>query len=224
MTDLTQKRLVAVERMLLEWASAEKRYPILPKRLTAGEREILEDAAVACSMALRSTAQPSEKQQGGDLAIATSERPDRASSDRVELLLALDALRHVLPMAKGYAAAHDVGNNELIVMYAEAVLAKATDSSGGHDAPTASSANNPNAVVSEHEGWVSVPVAKLRRYELMFEVGATTGIDAYSVDGTKTANAQICRECSDELGAMIAAISERDNAPPLDRAEEKERE
>lgn len=81
---------------------------------------------------------------------------------------------------------------------------------GGQDAGSEPEQNKQNAVVQdEPEGWVSVPVAKLRRYELMFEVGATTGIDAYSVDGTKTANAQICRECSDELASMLAAKPSR---------------
>mgnify|MGYP001559346003 CR=1 FL=1 len=50
---------------------------------------------------------------------------DDAPGWAIERELLLDALRLVLPMAKAYAHANDVGQNRLMVIHAEAVLAKA---------------------------------------------------------------------------------------------------
>ena len=50
--NLTRERLNDIARLLAEWAASEYRHPTPQGRMSVGERHILEDAVVACGMAL----------------------------------------------------------------------------------------------------------------------------------------------------------------------------
>ena len=53
------------------------------------------------------------------------------------------------------------------------------------------------------QGWVSVPVDKLKRYRVLLETAAQVGCEPRYADGTETPNGKLCRECADELRVLI---------------------
>ena len=65
------------------------------------------------------------------------------------------------------------------------------------------------------EGYVMVPRETFRQAELMLEVAATSGIEAFTLDGAKTPNAKICKHLSDEFERLSALRS----APPSSQSD-----